>query len=216
MTKNRLSVAAVALLALCAPLRPGRAQELRLAVRVFIIPSTQQFESAVPDGRGGTADLQVFGNVTSLFPRAIVLFPSELAATASDDAVGAAVRERVVFGSGGLVASKGVSVRELKSLELLLGPDQPSAEGRFEESRGEGRSSDYRVTAELLSADQAKSVIRLRFDAGWHAVGGRLGVGMSNSVISVPVEVRDSRLTFIGGQAEGTVYWLAVAALPGR
>jgi len=98
MTKNRLSVAAVALLALCArcaPAGPGVA-----ARRAGIYdPSTSSSRAPFRRPRG-TADLQVFGNVTSFFPRAIVLFPSELAATASDDAVGAAVRERVVFGAG--------------------------------------------------------------------------------------------------------------------
>jgi hypothetical protein len=188
---------------------------VRLLVRVFVIPQAQQFQSALADARGGTMSLQVYGSVTSAFPHATVLFLTELAAGASADAVGAAIRDRIVFGSGGLVA-RGVSVRELKSLELLLGGDRPDAEGRFEENRGEGRSSDYRVKAELLSADKDKALVRLRFDAGWSAVGGSMGVGVSDTVISAPVELSESKLILIGAPSEGAVYWLAVCALPGQ
>jgi hypothetical protein len=192
----------------------GEGRDVRLLIRVFVIPQAQQFESVLTDAKGNATDLQVYGSVTSAFPRATVSFPTELAASASDSAIGAAIRERVVFGSGGLVARR-VSVRELKSFELLLGGDNPEAESRFEENRGEGRSSDYRVKAELLSAGKGGALIRLRFDAGWNAVGGRLGVGMSDTVISAPVELPESKLFLIGAQSDGAVYWLAVCALQG-
>jgi hypothetical protein len=208
-------LAGTTVLGLFALLLPGETRDVRLLVRVFMISETQQFQSALADARGGTISLQVYGSVTSAFPRAAVFFPTELAAGASADAIGSAIRDRIVFGSGGLVA-RGVSVRELKSLELLLGGDRTDAEGRFEENRGEGRSSDYRVKGELLSADKDKALVRLRFDAGWSAVGGSIGVGVSDTVISAPVELSESKLFLIGAPSEGVVYWLAVCALPGQ
>ncbi len=213
MNKIHRRLAGAVVPALFTLLLPGESRDIRLLVRVFMIPQAQQFESVLTDARGGTINLQVYGSVTSAFPRAAVSFPTELAAGATDNAVGAAIRERLVFGSGGLVA-RGVSVRELKSFELLLGGDNPEAEGRFQENRGEGRSSDYRVKAELLSVGKDSALIRLRFDAGWSAVGGRLGVGMSDTVISAPVELPEFKLFLIGAPSEGAVYWLAVCALP--
>lgn len=192
----------------------GETRDVRLLVRVFVIPQAQQFDSVLTDAKGNAMDLQVYGSVTSAFPRATVSFLTELAASASDSAIGAAIRERVVFGSGGLVA-RGVSVRELKSFEFMLGRDRSEAEGGFEEKQREGRSSRYRVKAGFISAENGLVLVRLRFDAGWSASGGRLSVGMSSDVISAPFELPESKLFLIGAPSDGAVYWLAVCALPG-
>jgi hypothetical protein len=213
MKKLHGLLAGTLLLGFTVPLVAADAKDLSLVVRVFMIPKAQQFESTLADGKGGAINLQVCGNVTSAFPRATVSFPTDLAASACDDAIGAAILDRIVFGSGGLVARK-ISVRELKSLDFVLGKKQPEAEEAFEEDRGQGRSSHYRVKTELLSADQEKALIRLRFDAGWSAVGGSIGVGISDTVIAAPLELPLSKLFLIGGQSEGTVYWLAVCAVP--
>jgi hypothetical protein len=213
MKKIRGPLAGAFLLGIIAPFLAGESRDVRLVIRVFMIPPTQQFESALADGKGGTTSLQVCGNVTSGFPRATLFFPTDLAANASDDAIGAAIRDRIVFGSGGLVARK-ISARELKSMELAVSDDHPDAEGRFEEDRGEGRSSNYRIETALLSTGKGKTLIRLRFDAGWSAVGGSIGVGVSDTVIEAPLELPEGKLLLVGGASEGTVYWLAICALP--
>ncbi len=100
---------------------------------------------------------------------------------------------------------------ELKALEFEVGPGHPEVEARFEESRGEGRTLDYEVRVGSLSSGNDNVLIRLRFDAGWSARGGSLGVGMSEDVLSAPFEVPESRLMLIGGAASGKVYWLAVS-----
>ena len=207
-------LAGLILLTLFAPLFAEEKGKVTLAVRLFMIPKEQQFEAAVPDGRGGQAKVQVCGAVSSAFPRGTVFFPTELAANADDGAIGSAIKDRIVFGSGGLVADR-ISIRELRSARLSLDPAHPKAEERFEESRGEGRTLDYRVAAELISTGSGKTLVRLRLDAGWSAMGGRLGVGMSEDVFSAPFEIPDSKLLLIGGTASGVVYWLAVCAVPG-
>ena len=125
-----------------------------------------------------------------------------------------------VYMLGYLVHNQKV-IDELKAMDLELGRSTPGAGTRFEESRGEGRSSDYEVRAEFLSSANGKVLVRLRFDAGWSARGGSLGVGMSEAVISAPVELSESKLFLIGapaskmgGSSSGAVYWLAVSATP--
>jgi hypothetical protein len=198
---------------LMAPLSAEEKGGVTLAVRLFMIPKEQQFEAAVPDGRGSQAEFQVYGAVTSAFPRGTVFFPTELAANADEGAIGSAIRDRIVFGCGGLAADR-ISVRELRSARLTLSPDRPKAEERFAESRGEGRTLDYRVVAELISAEKGKALVRLRFDSGWSSMGGRLGVGISEDVFSAPFEIPDSKLLLIGGASSGIVYWLAVCTVP--
>jgi len=192
-----------------APCTSAADRNARLVVRVFRIPGEQSLETLVPDGRGGTVKLQGYGDVTAAFPRATLFFPTELAASASKGAVAEAILDRVVFGIGGM-AAKTVHVEEVKSLELVFDKDHPSAETRFEESRGEGRTSDYSVQAEFLSSGNGKILVRLRFFAGWSARGGSIGAGMSWGVVSAPFEIPESKLFLIGGKAEGAVYWLAV------
>ncbi len=207
-------LAFLSLVSLLTPVFAKDSTSITLAVRLFMIPKEQQFDAVVPDGRGGTAKFQAHGVITSSFPRGTVFFPTELAATADEHSIGAAVRERIVFGSGGLVTDR-ISVRELRSAHLSLAPAHPKAEERFEESRGEGRTIDYRIAAELISAESGKALVRLRVDSGWSAMGGRLGVGMSEDVFSAPFEIPDSKLLLIGGTASGVVYWLAVCTVPG-
>lgn len=207
-------LAGLLFLFLFAPLFAKENSNITLAVRLFMIPKEQQFEAAVADRRGGTTTLQAHGTITSAFPRGTVFFPTELAANADDGAVGSAIRDRIVFGSGGLVADR-ISVRELRSARLALSLERPRGEERFEESRGEGRTLDYRVVAELISTEKGKTLVRLRLDAGWSSMGGRLGVGMSEDVFSAPFEIPDSKLLLVGGISSGVVYWLAVCTVPG-
>ncbi len=185
-------------------------KDVKLAVRVFRVPSQQSFEAVFLNGQGRPVTFQASGDVTSAFPRATLFFETELAANASVDAVREAIADRVSFAGSGISIRK-VRIDELKALELELGKDHPKAEARFEESRGEGRSLNYEVRTDLVLAEKGKVLVRIRFDAGWSAQGGRLGVGMSEDVISAPFEVPESKLLLIGGSASGTVYWLAVA-----
>ena len=187
----------------------GPKPNVKLVVRVFRVPSPQSFEALVLDGRGRPATFQASGDVTSSFPQATLFFETDLAANASESAIASAVLDRVSFGNPGMPPKK-VRFEEFKALELDLGPDGKPAEARFEESRGEARTSNYWVRAEMLSAEKGKALIRLRFDAGWSAMGGSLVVGMSEDVVSAPFEVPESRLLLIGGAASGKVYWLAV------
>ena len=198
------------LLAPFAALSAGETENIRLIARVFRIPKEQSFEALFLDRQGRPVTFQASGDVTSSFPRGTLFFQTELAATASEGAIRDAILDRVSFGTGGMSA-KSVRVDELKAFELELGPGRPPAQGRFEESRGEQRSLNYEVRAELLSAGKDKVLVRIRFDAGWSAQGGSLGVGMSEDVVSAPFEVPESKILLIGGSASGTVYWLAVA-----
>lgn len=204
---------------LVAPLVALEARDFKLVVRVFKIPREQSFEAGLLDGKGGTITLQAYGDVTAAFPRVTVFLPTELAANASGEAIAAEILGKVVFGSGGIAAKK-IRVDELKSLNLELGEFHHKAEARFEESRGEGRSSNYEVRAEFVSSEEGKALIRLRFDAGWSSQAGSIGVGISEDVISAPVELSESKLFLIGapdikmgGSSSGAVYWLAVSAL---
>jgi hypothetical protein len=86
-------------------------------------------------------------------------------------------------------------------------------EARFEESRGEGRTSDYEIRVERLPGGPEKPLVRIRFFAGWHAQSGSIGVGMSSHVISTVAEVPESKLLLIGAPGEKAVYVLAVCAL---
>lgn len=210
-------VAGALLLVFLLPLAAGDANDVRLVVRVFRIPREQSFDAVALDGHGRPAAVQACGDVTSAFPRATVFFPTELAADASDSAVTAAILDRVAFSMGGM-AVKSFRLEELKSLELALGREGGRAEVRFEESPGQGRTSRYWVLAELLPAGNGKLLVRLRFDAGWSAQAGSLGVGISEDVVSAPFELSRSKLLLIGARAAGergsqagTVYWLAVA-----
>ncbi len=182
---------------------------IKLAVRVFRVPKEQSFEALFLDGRGRPVPFQASGDVTASFPRATLFFETELAANASESAIATAILDRVPFGAGA-ISPKRIRLDELKSVELTFDQDRPTAEASFEESKGEGRTSNYLVRAELMSAGKGKALVRLRFDAGWSAMGGRLGVGMSEDVVSAPFEVPESRLLLIGGVASGTVYWIAV------
>ena len=209
-------LAGASLLAPLAPLAAADAEargQLKLAVRVFRVPKEQSFEALFLDGRGRPVPFQASGDVTSSFPRATLFFETELAANASESAVASAILDRVPFGAGG-ISPKRIRLDELKSVELSFDQGRPTAEARFEESRGEGRTSNFMVRAELMGADKGKALVRLRFDAGWSSTGGSLGVGMSEDVVSAPFEVPESRLLLIGGEASGTVYWIAVTAVP--
>jgi hypothetical protein len=195
------------------------AQEFKLTVRVFRIPREQNFEAVLLDGKGGAVPFQAHGDVTGDFPKATLFFQTELAANAAGEAVAAAILDRVVFGNGGITTRR-IQIDELKTIDLELGRSTPGAGTRFKESRGEGRSSDYEVRAEFLSSANGKVLVRLRFDAGWSAQAGSLGVGMSEDVISAPVELSESKLFLIGapsskmgGSSSGAVYWLAVSAI---
>lgn len=211
-------IAGLVTLGVVSPL--AAAQDFKLTVRVFRIPREQNFEAVFLDGKGTAVPFQAYGDVTGAFPRATVFFQTELAANASGGAVAASILDRVGFGNGGIITRR-VQIDELKSLDLELGKGHPDAGARFEESRGEGRSSDYEVRAEFLSSANGKVLVRLRFDAGWSALGGTIGVGMSEDVISAPVELSESKLFLIGapsskmgGSSSGAVYWLAVSASP--
>jgi hypothetical protein len=192
---------------------------VKLVVRVFRVPRDQSFEAVLHDGKGREVSVQGHGPITGDYPRATLFSQTELAAYASSQAVASAIEDRVAFGSGGM-AFKRIRIEELKALELELGAGHQNAQARFEESRGEGRSSDYEVRADLLSSDEERVVVRLRYDAGWSVIGGRLGVSMSEGLISAPFEIEESKLFLIGappsgsgGASPGAVYWLAVAAL---
>ena len=215
-----IMIAALVALGLVPPIAAVSARDFKLTVRVFRIPREQNFEAVLLDGKGGAVPFQAHGDVTGDFPRATVFFQTELATNASGEAVAAAILDRVVFGNGGITTRR-IQIDELKAMDLELGRSTPGAGTRFEESRGEGRSSDYEVRAEFLSSANGKVLVRLRFDAGWSARGGSLGVGMSEAVISAPVELSESKLFLIGapsskmgGSSSGAVYWLAVSATP--
>ena len=215
-----IMIAALVALGLVPPIAAVSAQDFKLTVRIFRIPREQNFEAVLLDGKGGAVPFQAHGDVTGDFPRATVFFQTELATNASGEAVAAAILDRVVFGNGGITTRR-IQIDELKAMDLELGRSTPGAGTRFEESRGEGRSSDYEVRAEFLSSANGKVLVRLRFDAGWSARGGSLGVGMSEAVISAPVELSESKLFLIGapsskmgGSSSGAVYWLAVSATP--
>lgn len=214
-----IMIAGMVVLGLVSQLAAAPDQDFKLTVRVFRIPREQNFEAVFLDGKGGAAPFQAHGDVTGDFPRATVFFQTELAANASGEAVAAAILDRVVFGNGGITTRR-IQIDELKTMDLELGRSHPGAGTRFEESRGEGRSSDYEVRAEFLSSASGKVLLRLRFDAGWSARGGSLGAGMSEGVISAPVELSESKLFLIGapsskmgGSSSGVVYWLAISAI---
>jgi len=216
-----IMIAGLVALGLLLPLAAAPAQDFKLTVRLFRIPREQNFEAVFLDGKGGAVPFQGHGDVTGVFPRATVFFQTELAANASGEAVAAAILDRVVFGNGGITTRR-IQIDELKTMDLELGRSTSGAGTRFEESRGEGRSSDYEVRAEFLSSANGKVLVRLRFDAGWSAqAGSLLGVGMSEDIISAPVELSESKLFLIGapssktgGASSGADYWLAVSASP--
>jgi hypothetical protein len=218
MNKSRRTVLGVILggviaVGLPAPRVVGAERDIKLSVRVLRVPSQQSFEAVFLSGQGRPVTFQASGDVTFAFPRGTVFFQTDLAASASDGAIAGAIFDRVPLGYGGF-AAKQLRIEELKALELELGSGHSKAEARFAESRGEGRSSNYEVRAELLSAGTGKVLVRIRFDAGWSSQGGRLGVMMSEDVVSAPFEVPESKILLIGGVASGTVYWLAVSAVP--
>jgi hypothetical protein len=199
----------ILLVGLAIPARGTEDGPVRITVRVFKIPAEQSFQGDLPDGRGGKISVRASGNIISGFPDGTVILPTELARNASESTVGLTIGERVAFGWGYLAAGK-VQVRELKSLDLSLEKGQPSAEARFEESLGEGRASNYEVRIELISAARGEAVVRLRFDAGWSATGGSIGVGFSESVISTVAAIPESKLLLVGAPGDKAVYFLAV------
>jgi hypothetical protein len=207
-------------LGLVSPVAAAPDQDFKLTVRVFRIPREQNFEAVLLDGKGTAIPFQAYGDVTGDFPKATLFFQTELAANASEGAVAAAILDRVGFGNSAFTTRK-IQIDEVKAMDLDLGLSHPEVRARFEETRGEGRSSNYEVHAEFLSSANGKVLVRLRFDAGWSARAGSLGVGMSEDVISAPVELSESKLFLIGapsskmgGSSSGAVYWLAVSATP--
>lgn len=214
-----IMIAVLVAFGLGSPIAAAPAQDFKLTVRVFRVPREQNFEAVLLDGNGAAVQCQAHGDVTGGFPKATLFFQTELAANAAGEAVAAAILDRVVFGNGG-ITTKRIQIDEIKAMDLELGLSHPEVRARFEETRGEGRSSDYEVRAEFLSSANGKVLVRLRFDAGWSAQAGSLGVGMSEDVISAPVELSESKLFLIGapsskmgGSSSGAVYWLAVSAI---
>ncbi len=212
---RRFLLAGTLVLSAAMPLLPDEVgpEAVRLMVRVFRVPKQQSFESALLDAKGRSITIQACGDVTTAFPRAMIFFPTELAAAASEGAIADAILDRVPVWSGGM-AVRSLGLDELKTMDLALSKGKPEARADFEEGRGEGRTSRYDVRAELLSSNESRVLVRLRFDAGWSAQAGSLGVGMSEDVVSAPFELPESRLCLIGGRSQGTVYWLAVCAAP--
>jgi len=210
--KNILTALLVALLVgLAVPALGTEKGPVRITVRIFKIPAEQSWEGALPDGRGGKISLRASGNIISGFPRGTILIPTELAGNASDSAVGQTIGEHVAFGWVNLAAGR-IQVRELKTFDFTLGKGRTGAGSRFEESLGEGRAMNYDVRVELISAGQSETLVRLRFDAGWSASGGSIGVGFSESVISTVAAVPESRLLLVGAPGEKAVYFIAVCA----
>jgi hypothetical protein len=208
--KNTLTTLLIILLVgLAIPARGTEDGPVRVTIRVFKVPAEQSFLASLPDGRGGKISLQASGNIISGFPDGTVFISTELARNATESAVGRTIGERAAFGWAYLSAGK-VQVRELKSLDLSLEKGHPSAESRFEESQGEGRASNYEVRIELISAARGEAVVRLRFDAGWSAMGGSMGVGFSESVISTVAAIPESKLLLVGAPGDKAVYFLAV------
>jgi hypothetical protein len=212
--KNTLTTLLIILLVgLAIPARGTEEGPVRITLRVFRVPAEQSFQGERPDGRGGKIYLQASGNIISGFPDGTVFLPTELAPNASESTVGRTISERVAFGWGYLSAGK-VQVRELKSLDLTLEKGQPSAGAKFEERLGEGLAANYDVRVELISATRGEAVVRLRFDAGWSATGGPLGVGFSNSVISAVTAIPESKLLLVGAPGDKAVYFLALCFRP--
>jgi hypothetical protein len=212
--KNILTVLlAVFLLGLPASARAEENAPVRLAVRIFQIPAEQTFRIERPDGQGGTLSLQASGNIASGFPRGTVIVPTELARNAADSTVGRAIGEHVGLGCGDLRALD-FEVHELKAVEFSLMKGRPAQEARFQESRGEGRSSDYDLSAEILSDDAGKVLVRLRLDVGSSWQAGTLAGGITGLVISAVAEVPESRLLLVGAPGEKAVYFLAVCVVP--
>jgi hypothetical protein len=209
MKSTLTALLVILIVSLAVPARGTEEGPVRLAVRVFKIPAEQDFRGDLPDGRGGKISLHVTGNIISGFPDGTLFLSTELARNAEDSTIGRTIGERVAFGWAYPVAGK-VEVRELKSLEFSLEKGRPVAESSFEESLGEGRSSDYDVRVELVSTLRGEAVVRLRFDAGWSATGGTLGVGYSERVISAIAAIPESKLLLVGAPADKAVYFLAV------
>jgi hypothetical protein len=184
----------------------------RLSVRVIRIPAEQSFKTEVPDGRGGTVSLQVSGNVVSGFPKGTVIIPTELAWNASEDALGRAIGEHIGFRCGGLDAER-IRVGEIGSCDLSLSKSKPAQLARFEESRGEGRSADYELRAEVLTDAHAKFLVRLQLDVGSSWQAGTLAGGIIGRVVSVVAEVPESRLLLVGAPGDKAVYFLAVSVV---
>jgi hypothetical protein len=212
--KNALTaLLAIFLLGLPASARATGHEPVRLAVRVFQIPADQSFRIERPDGRGGTLSLQACGNIASGFPRGTVIVPTELARNAADSTVGRAIGENIVMGFGDLRALD-FQAHELKAFEFNLMTGRPAQEARFQESRGEGRSSDYDLSAEVLTVESGKVLVRLQLDVGSSWQAGTLAGGLTGQVISAVVEVPESRLLLVGAPGDKAVYFLAVCVAP--
>jgi hypothetical protein len=191
----------------------GQDSPLRLAVRVFRIPAEQSFEVERPDWRGGTCTLRVSGDIAARFPQGTVFVPTELAANASESAIGGAIGRSVAFGCAGLPAER-IEARELKSFDISLNAAHPSEEARFEEKRGEGQSDDYELRVERLPSGPGKPFVRFTFFAGSSWRAGSLAGGLTRDVIATVAEVPESKLLLIGAPGEKAVYFLAVCAGP--
>lgn len=208
-----IALLAIALLGLPASAGAEDHAPVRLAVRVFRIPAEQSFRVERPDGQGGTLTLQASGNIASSFPRGTVIVPTELAGNAAGSTIGRTIGENVAMGCGDLRALD-FRADELKAFEFNLTKGRPAEEARFQESRGEGRSSDYELRAEILSDDPGKVLVRLRFDAGSSWQAGSLAGGITEEVISAVTEVPESRLLLVGAPGDKAVYFLAVCVVP--
>jgi len=208
-----LRVVSVIILALGSAAFVSAPRPTKLVVRVFQIPREQSFDILIPTGKNQTVSLQSYGDVTANFPRATLFIPTELAATASEAAIGEFICDRIAFGNGP-VAARHVRIQEIKSLSLEISAEKPAAEARFEQKEGDRRTSDYEIRAEWAAAEKKKAIIRLRFDAGWSSQAGSLGVGMMGGVIDQPILASASKLLLIGAPFQGIVYWLAVCLSP--
>jgi hypothetical protein len=209
MKNTLISLLVAILIGLAIPVLGTDDGPVQMTVRVFKIPAEQSVQGERPDGRGGKISLQASGNIISGFPDGIVFLLTELAQNASESTVERTIGEHVAFGWADLFTGK-VQVRELKSLDFTLEKGQPSAEAKFEERLGEGRASNYEVRVELISAARGEAVVRLRFDAGWSATGGSLGVGFSESVLSAVTAIPESKLLLVGAPGDKAVYFLAL------
>jgi hypothetical protein len=211
--KPAAALFAILALSISASSQAGPGRPVRLAVRVFQIPAEQSFRVERPDGQGGTLSLQASGNIASGFPRGTVIVPTELAQNAAQATIGRTIGEHIAMGCGDLRALD-FRADELKAFEFSLTKGRPAQDARFQESRGEGRSSDYELSAEILSDEPGKILVRLQFEAGSSWQAGTLGGGITRRVISAVAEIPESRLLLVGAPGEKAVYFLAVCVVP--
>jgi hypothetical protein len=191
--------------------------DLDVYIRVYKIPSVQNWESKISRERGDITEVRVKGDLTATFPDGIVLIHTELAHVASDSAVNKVIRDSIYFGSQYFEAAR-ISVLNLEKIHFRFDEAHSFEEVRFDREISSNSKENYRLSTGVKSVDEDDIILHIRFDSGSSSFGGGIGGGYIGTILNQTFAVSAHKILLIGFPSHdtalrGTVFWLAISVI---